>query len=130
MANAGKYTDIVDEKIGNVHTLTLGFTTDVHGTVSIDETAAVSIANFSPLGGQLQRIIVTPTDLSDLFDMKVLDTNDVDILNSGGANLTNTEATVLNIANRTFVSGEFLRPQVTDGGNGKKGTVKIYYMLG
>ena len=123
------YSSIVHEKIDNIHTLTLDFTTFSDGTVTVNEAGAASVA-LPVLGGQLQRIIVTPTDLTDLFDITLLDSNDVDLLEGDGADVSDTGATEFALDSRPFVSGEHVRLQVTNGGDTKTGTLKIYYMMG
>lgn len=126
---AGSYGTYVPDTRKNVQSLTIPFTTDASGNVTISDSEAQ--ADGEPIiRGELQRVIVSSTDLSNLFDMTVLDVNGVDLLNGWGGNLMNTEPTPIDFEDRPLVLDERIRPQIENGGNAKSGSVIIYYMLG
>lgn len=96
---------------------------------------AVSANAFAVARGELLQVKFVPdaggTQPTDLYDLTLVDSNSVDYLAGGGANLSNATATVtvpkLNSSFRPFIDGTAtLDLVVANAGNAKGGTVILW----
>lgn len=108
-----------------VATLTWTFTTDGSGDVT-EQTSVV-------INGQVSRVVVNPDNAATpttLWDLTLTDEDAVDILSGEGAN---RDAANNGASEQVFPCPPYLTVQsklrftVANGGNAKKGVVKVHY---
>lgn len=103
-----------------VRKVTLAWTSDASGNVSANLTKELS--------GNIQRVAFIPgsggTQPTDLYDIVLLDSDGVDVLAAGGANLSNATKSQ-SIVDARAIDGT-LELQVSNAGNAKTGTVALY----
>lgn len=108
---------------------------NVEYTVAWTSTAggAVSANTFSVQRGRLRQVQFIPgtggTQPTDLYDVTLVETNSVDLLNDGttaqGGNLSNATSKILTFANGYYSKGVSLDVVVANAGNAKTGSVVI-----
>ncbi len=131
---AGLYDSITPDTVRSrtVMRLTLGWTSDASGDVTTTQVEAASIG-IPVLVGKLTRVIFTPdsagTQPTALYDATILDNDGQDLLAGNGANRDNTNGDNMMLDPIVPFVG-VLRPQITNAGNAKGGTIKMYYERG
>ena len=107
----------------NVHRIkkySISWTSDASGNAT---------ANTAFLSGTLERINFVPgVGVSDLYDVTIKDSDGVDVLLGGGADLSNVNTTTMIplISSNKMVVNEKLAIAVSNAGNAKTGTITIY----
>lgn len=126
---AGSYSNIQHKTHTNFRWISIGWTSDAAGNVSLTDSAAKS-AGVPILDGQLLRLVTIPdgTDVpTDQYDLTFLDEYGIDLLNGNGANRSSTLSEDI-LVNDTIIVDSICRPTIANAGDAKKGVVKIYYL--